>query len=121
MIEDATKLGIIFRLSGYFSVNHAGTRIVGWLTFHRNYNRYSTPDAGSLSLTFGGAGVMGLIFALMQLALGGFGLFFVGAVASILAFAIAYYFYTEFRRMYLQTQDNLTQWIQQRLYKPFVE
>src|SRR5512145_1232070 len=53
MIEDATKLGSIFRLSGYFSADHGGTRILGWLTFHRNCNRYSAPDAGSLSLTFG--------------------------------------------------------------------
>jgi hypothetical protein len=121
MIEDATKLGSIFRLSGYFSADHGGTRIVGWLTFQREYNRYGTADAGLFSLTFGVAGGIGLLFALMQLAMGGFVLFFVSAGGSILTFVVAHYFYIEFRRMYQQTQDNLTQWIQQRLYKPLVE
>jgi hypothetical protein len=120
MIEDATESGMIFQLSGYFSADHAGTRIVGWLTFQR-VSRYGTADAGLLSLTLGVVGGMGLIFALMQLSMGEFAIFFVSAVGSVLAFTVARYLYKEFMRMYQQTQDNLTQWIHQLLYKPPID
>jgi hypothetical protein len=112
VIEDGTQAGLIGQLTGYFSADAHGTRVMCWTVAWRDF-RNNNMDSCTIALSASVFGVLGVLTALMELAQGNWLIAAASITGGVLAFGAARYFYDSYSFTQRRTQDNLALWVQQ--------